>query len=421
MSRAKLLAFLVSGAGFLTTPAAVYAAGFANTAQSGVATAMAGAGVGNPNEPNINYYNPASMAFQDQIRAYAGVTLLVPSVKHTPASSTAGQGEVKTEDAVFPPPNLSLTIPFANNYAVGLGVTLPWGLAIDWPEDWYGRETFVGQELQTVNINPNFAYRLPGLDLSLSVGAQLVFGKVVQKKAIIASSEKEFDVKLGGNGFGIGGAASLMYKPTKDVTLGFAYRSRVKINFDGVIHFNNPAGTAFENILIDQDVSTNLTVPDTFNLGVGWLVFDKLFVTADVSYIMWSTYDRIVVEFSEQSPQAQPGQDPRKPDQVSISDWHDSMAFRIGAEYDVLKNLSLRAGFAYDMTPVPDDTVGPSLPDNNRTVIALGAGYEVSGFRADAGYQLVMVGERKIDRGTPVDGVYKMGAHVVSMNVGYDF
>ncbi len=421
MSKTKILAFLVSSAGFLAAPAAVYAAGFANTAQSGVATGMAGAAVANPNEPNMNYYNPASMAFQDNISVYAGVTLLVPSVKHTPASSSAGQGEVNTEDAIFPPPNLSLTVPFADNYAVGIGVTLPWGLAIDWPKDWYGRETFVGQELQTVNVSPNFAYRFSGLDLSLSVGAQLVFGKVVQKKAIVASSEKEFGVELGGNGFGVGAAAALMYKPTKDITLGFAYRSRVKINFDGVIHFDDPSGTTFENILIDQDIATNLTVPDTFNLGIGWLLFDKLFLNADVSYIMWSTYDRIVIEYSKQSPKAQPGQDPKKPDEVSVADWNDTMAFRVGVDYELITNLSLRAGFAFDMTPVPDETVGPSLPDNNRTVIALGAGYGAAGFRADVGYQLVMVGERKIDRGTPVDGLYKMGAHVVSMNVGYEF
>lgn len=419
MSRTKLLAVLVSGAAFAATPGAVYAAGFANTAQSSVAIGLGGAAVGNPNEPNMNYFNPASMAFQDKISVYAGVTLLVPNVKHTP--SAAGQGEVTTVDAVFPPPNFSLTVPFADNYAVGIGVTLPWGLAVDWPEDWYGRETFVGQELQTVNVNPNFAYKFPSLNLSLSVGAQMIFGKVVQKKAIVASSENEFDVKLGGTGFGIGGTFGVMSKPTDNITLGFAYRSRSKLNFDGVIHFDNPTGTTFENILIDQDISTSITVPDTFNLGVGWQVLGQLFLTADVSYIMWSTYDRVVIEFSEQSPKAQPGQDPRKPDEVSVSDWHNSFAFRIGAEYEAIKNLRLRLGFAYDMTPVPDETVGPSLPDNNRTVIAAGAGYELSDFRVDAGYQLVMVGERKIDRGTPVDGLYKMSAHIVGINVGYGF
>ncbi len=136
---------------------------------------------------------------------------------------------------------------------------------------------------------------------------------------------------------------------------------------------------------------------------------------------MWSTYDRVVIEYSKQSPKAQPGQDPKKPDEVSVSNWDDSMTFRIGAEYEVIKNLNLRAGFAYDLTPVPDETVGPSLPDNNRTVIAVGAGYGSAGIRVDVGYQLIMVGERKIDRGTPVDGLYKMGAHVVSLNAGYEF
>ncbi len=419
MNRSKILAVLVSGAALMMAPTAVFAAGFANTAHSGVATGMGGAATGNPNEPNMNYYNPSSMAFQDKIKVYAGLTLLAPGVKHQPAR--AGIGEVKTDDALFPPPNLSLAIPFAGNYAVGLGVTLPWGLAIDWPEDWYGRETFVGQSLQTVNVNPNFAYKIPGIDLALSVGGQFIFSSVTQKRAIVADSDTEFGVELGGNGFGVGGAASIMYKPVEDLTLGFSYRSRVKLNFDGVIHFDDPTGTAFENILIDQDISTDITMPDTFNLGIGWQVFDKLFVNLDVSYILWSTYDRVVVEFSEQSPQAVPGQDPRQPSQVSVSDWENSMTFRVGGEYEVIDNLHLRAGFAYDMSPVPEETAGPSLPDNDRTVVAVGAGYKFGDFRLDAGYQLVMVAEREIDRGTPVDGTYQMSAHVVSLNVGYGF
>jgi len=116
-------ALVMCAGGLWSQPA--HAAGFANTAQSATASGMAGVATANPDEPNANFYNPAAMVFSDGFTANAGLTLIKPSVSYE------GQGiEEQTEPALFPPPNVNLTLPFGEQYAVGLGVTLPWGLAI---------------------------------------------------------------------------------------------------------------------------------------------------------------------------------------------------------------------------------------------------------------------------------------------------
>ena len=71
------------------------------------------------------------------------------------------------------------------------------------------------------------------------------------------------------------------------------------------------------------------------------------------------------------------------------------------------------------MTPIPDETVSPSLPGNNRAVFSVGTGYTVAGFRGDIAYMLVAT-SRDIDNGNQ-DGTYKTTANIIGINVGYGF
>jgi long-chain fatty acid transport protein len=49
------------------------------------------------------------------------------------------------------------------------------------------------------------------------------------------------------------------------------------------------------------------------------------------------------------------------------------MAIRLGANYQLMKMLSVSAGVAYDPSPVRDGYVSPELPDANRYVGTVGA------------------------------------------------
>ncbi|MFU8806104.1 MAG: OmpP1/FadL family transporter [Bradymonadaceae bacterium] len=417
MNKVKIIAGLAAAVALVGFGDSAHAAGFANTAQSGTATGMAGVATANPDEPNSNFYNPAAMTFRDEINVYIGPTFILPSVDYTSPQGVEDQ----TEPAFFYPPNLNVSVPLGENFAAGVGVTLPWGLAITWPENWLGRETFVSQDLRTLNINPNFAYRLSDIDLSFAAGTQIIRSDIQQSRAFVPRDGDDMAVMLGGVGHGVGGTFAVMYQPLSTVTLGLNYRSAVKINFDGHVHFRGVEGTPFEQVMIDQAISTSLTVPHVLNVGVGWNAMESLFVGLDVNYMTWSTYDKVEINYATQSPEGPPtAEHPTGPPTVAHSDWNDAIAVRLGAEFEVVENLKLRTGFAYDMTPVPAETAGPSLPDNNRYVIGAGAGYTWNGIRSDLGYNLIIIEERVVDNGN-ADGTYQMSAHVIGFNVGYGF
>lgn len=402
--------------GVALSPGMAMAAGFANTAHSATSTGMAGVATGNMDEPNATFYNPATMVFRKGVNVYLGDTVIIPSVSF---ESADGAEEAETLREIFPPPNFHLSIPFGENYALGLGGTFSWGLGIAWPEDWVGRENFRSQNLETFNLTPAFAYRIPGMDLSVAVGAQLMASSLRQERAIVLREDTEVDVILGGRGLGAGGLLAAAWQVSDHISVGLNYRSATKVNYEGRAHFSDDVeGTPFERLMVDQDISTSITMPHAVNLGLGWQVMEPLWVGLDLNYMTWSVYDEVEVRFSEQSPEGEPGS--VDPPLVVESNWRDAMAFRVGGQYEVVDRLMARVGFGLDLTPVPDSTVGPSLPDNDRYVFAAGLGYSVKGFRADLGYQFIYLSPRIVENGN-VDGTYQLGSHLMGLNVGYGF
>ncbi len=406
--------------GLATLPAAsADAAGFANTNQSAVATAMGGVGVANPYEPNLSFYNPAAMTLS-RFKAYVGDTLIIPKVDY---ESPDGE-RWSTEAAVLPPPHAHVHYRFNERLAAGVGLSFPYGLSIAWPENWPGREQVVRQSLTMADINPNVAFAFPDIPLSMSLGVQVVFASVELERATVLRGDGiEVDSLLGGNGTGLGGTAAFLYRPSDDLTLGLTYRSRVEMEFEGDVDFDGQAGTPFESTFVDQSVETEITTPDTFTFGVGYQV-DRLFVEFDIGWTNWSTYDSIEVEFSEPCEAGDVGCDPsvdetNPPSTVIPGDWQDVPNFRLGAQYEIVENVPVRVGFAYDLSPIPDDTVSPSLPGNDRVILSGGAGYSWQALQFDIGYQLVST-TRTITNGNQ-NGEYGTDAHIVSVDAAYTF
>ena len=159
------------------------------------------------------------------------------------------------------------------------------------------------------------------------------------------------------------------------------------------------------------DASTEITLPDTWSFGVAYKPTEKLTLEFDVDRFGWSSYDELDIDLTG-STLGDPAASPK--------DWEDCWAFRFGVQYSVTENLDLRAGYAYDNTPQPDDTVGPELPDADRHNYTIGVGYRIGQARFDLAYMFVDFKDRKIDNSIQT-GTYKSEAHLVGANLSYTF
>ncbi len=97
----------------------------------------------------------------------------------------------------------------------------------------------------------------------------------------------------------------------------------------------------------------------------------------------------------------------------------------------VNENFALRAGFLYDKTPQPVETVDPLLPDANRWALTGGFGYKSGNFVIDVAYQYEPFKDRKVEnRGVVLDpgtganlglGTYSTTAHLIGISIGFVF
>ena len=80
--------------------------------------------------------------------------------------------------------------------------------------------------------------------------------------------------------------------------------------------------------------------------------------------------------------------------------WDDGWFFSGGIEYDVSRQLTVRSGVAYEISPISDPTQRlPQVPDSDRIWLSVGATYAWSeSMSFDIGYTHVFFDDAQLDR-----------------------
>jgi long-chain fatty acid transport protein len=218
------------------------------------------------------------------------------------------------------------------------------------------------------------------------------------------------EIKADGDGLGYN-VAALAALPGQN-SVGVSFRSSVKIDYTGDATFTPSAVLG-----PPQAIQSSLTLPPILTVGLANHALEEITLEADVQWVGWSTIRDITIDFV----------DPALPDAVSTKNWRDSYSFRLGAERSQ-GPLSLRAGYAYDMTPIPSDTIDPSLADANKHTFAIGGGYRFGKATIDAAYMFIKSNDRGVNTtiatgGTPFiqRGTYSTQVHEVGVGATYRF
>jgi long-chain fatty acid transport protein len=387
------------------------AAGIAVDTQAGRATGMGSTGVANSQDASAIYYNAAGILGVKQMDAQLGGTLIAPSLSFTPEGGTK-----QTQNPLSPPPHAYFVYKFSPQVAAGVGVFTPFGANSQWPEDFSGRQLAQTSQVATYDINPTVGFA--PLDwLRLGAGVQVVYGTLDVSRAINFGPAGEGSVALSatdwGFGYNLGVQADLV---PQFLTLGVHYRSEVRMNLAGDARFQDiPPELAPLPPFQNADITTNLTLPASVGLGLAIVPLPKLLVALEANWMQWSSLQEISFDFPPEGPSPNPAMER---DARSVKDWHSRVNVRLGGEYGLTDALAVRAGFVYDPTPSPEETLAPDLPDANRLKFSLGAGYAFSSFRADLGYQFVLLQEQR-STFPALAGTYSGSAHVLGLTLGY--
>jgi long-chain fatty acid transport protein len=392
----------------LLAAGASQAAGIAIDTQGSRATGMGSTGVASMRDASSIYYNPAGILGVNKLDIQLGDSLILGHLGFTPQVT----GVEQTQDPMSPPPHGYVVYKITDQLAAGVGVFTPFGANSKWPEDFVGRQIARESQVATFDINPTVAYA-PLSWLRLGVGFQAVYGTLDARRQIVvpppspaagASGEVALSTSTWGLGYNAGVQADLL---PGMLTLGAHFRSRVLMFLEGDADFSgfpDPVAPSFQ----DQPVLLDVELPASLGLGVAFTPMKKLLLAADVNWVQWSSVQQLLFEFQTTPALNQP----------SVKNWEDRWNFHVGGEYMVTDALAVRAGFVYDPTPSPANTLAPDLPDADRIRVSLGAGYAFSAFKVDAGYQFVSLMENE-STFPPLPGTYKGSAHVIGLTLGY--
>jgi long-chain fatty acid transport protein len=90
--------------------------------------------------------------------------------------------------------------------------------------------------------------------------------------------------------------------------------------------------------------------------------------------------------------------------------YRDEYFYAVGAQYQLNDQWKFRAGAAYEISPITDETRGVRLLDNDRIWLSAGVGYKFSEkLEFDLGYTHIFLKDGKVNIGGPGSGINPAG------------
>jgi len=323
-----------------------------------------------------------------------------------------------------------------------------------------GRYQGIKSDLKTINVNPGIAFKVnemvslgagfnyQKLDAELTNGINItgVMAKAAAAGSIPASiapavigaslavPDGQATVKGDDTGYGFNLGVLVNLSPATRV--GLSYRSAIKYKVQGDVSFDLPpvAATSTATGVIGQvlgalrqpgqalasgPVRADIKLPDSFSLSLAHDLNSQLQLLADVSWTGWSSIPKL--EFVRS--------DGTVLNSVEY-DWKDTWRYSVGANYKVNDRLMLRAGLAFDQTPMDDAHRTPRLPDGDRTWVSLGGRWMVTPSTGlEFGYAYLFMKDPTIrnrnDGSTAgfglLDGKYNSSVQIASLGLTHTF
>jgi len=388
------------------------AAGFRIPESDSAALGMSNTGVAGLDDAAAGFFNPALLTTLEGTQFSAGSVFIHSSNDSTPLIGGSRLPVVNQKSHWFHPLHVHATHKYNDKFAVGLSITNPFGLGIEYPGNWIYRQDMMLADLKTFNFDLSAAYQVTdrisiggGVDYMRST-LKLIQGLPDLTAIGGAALPAAF---LSGVGSGWGGRAGVTFQATDEIRFGATYRSPITIHYNGSSNFMGAPVTLFP----DQAVNTTIKMPDVIMLGVSWND-GATRIEFDADRTGWSTFRQLEINFAIGTPNGRQSVSPRN--------WTDEWAFRLGGEHR-FDGFVLRAGAYYDLSPIPDNTLDPLLPGADRIGITAGFGLDLFGGKygkVDVGYLHIFFRNRATTTNiNGVNGDYSTSADLIGVTYSY--
>ncbi len=425
------------------------AAGFAliENSASGMGNAFAG-GAAIADDASTVWFNPAGMMRLKGDQMSAALHVISPSAQFkdggSSQSAAAGgatlSGNEDDGGATAVVPNFYYVTELSENSRFGVGVTVPFGLSTDYDEEWVGRYHATKSEVQSININPSFAFKHND-KLSLGLGLSIQYLEATLENHIdsaltcmglqaaghsiscaglnLGDVAQDSRQSLNADGWNWGWNIGALYDIDAQSRLGVAYRSSVEANVDGSVDFSvDPtfqsaidalAPSPLSGFLSNTGVSSGIDLPAQLSVSYVRDMSSDFTLMADVTWTEWSNFNALVIEFDNLV----------QPTSVQPENWEDSYRFAVGGNYRLDEKMLLRMGVALDQTPIPSaEDRTARIPGEDRKWLSLGLSYTIDNNTSiDVGYSHLFVSDTEINNAVPNSGQILLGEYEADVDI----
>ena len=414
MQKRRLLSFILTVVVATNASAAGYQ--LQEYSVTGLGRAFAGAGVMGDDYSAIAF-NPAGMSLVNKSGLQTGAIAVDVYGK------VKGQSQAKSGSATGPlksgstHSNLFRVLPHFygqkkvnDKLDLGIGLYVPFGLANDYKNGWFGEEHAGYSGITVVNLTPSVSYKVLN-DVSVGFGVNLQYAVAHLTGALY----KEVGPGVAGIGatdmhdaddIGVGYNVGLVWKPTKSTRLGVSYRSKVDHKLKGKNHVT--LATPIHSDMTSR-VNAKITTPETVIFSAAQDLGDKWTLSGIARYTRWSRFGTLKIH--------QEGQ--QDPVSTTHEKWKNTWLFGLGADYKYCKNLTFRFGTAWDNTAIRSAKYRTArIPDERRIWTSLGASYTKNNWQFDVGYAHLFVHSAKAKGTAENAGMYNAKYHIQSNILG---
>ena len=363
------------------------------------------------------FYNPAGLSRLEGTQITAGATVVVPHSTYNDNGSThfTGQPTNGTPAKDYAPdsvtaPSLYISKKINDQWAAGLGLYVPYGTKLDYGNTWSGRYALTNVKLESVTLNPSVSFKLnehhafgfgidaefmkaklgqavdvPGSIAALSSGPGAAQGALLIKQiaalggnpALLRSVQDGHgsnEAKDWGWGFNLG----YMFTLDENTRFGLAYRSSISHQLRGstVWDFSQVTTDPIVNKVlaaashkVNSAALVTLRTPETLSANVFHQFDAKWAGMADVTFTRNNRMGDLDIQFPGTGEGAE----------VIRQQWKNTVRVSLGGNYTYSPALTLRAGVAYDESPVKSpELTHPALPDSDRMQYSVGANWKLT-------------------------------------------
>ena len=437
--------------------------GLIEMSASGQGSAFAGASALGEDASTI-YFNPAAMTRLSGSQIVVAGHVIAPDAKFTDKGTTnalgtsmSGPDSVTGDPALVP--NFYYATEVGNGVHVGVGVTVPFGLATDYDEGWVGRYHALKSEISSININPSIAWKVND-DVSVGFGLSIQYIELELTNNIdsygacidlasksmgafsgadcvnagltgLSIASQDSKVVLDGDSLEMGWNLGFLFDVNETNRIGLAYRSAIKHNVSGNATYSldarlqpfadNMTAAYGMNILQTTALDAVAEMPDTFSLSFVGEMKPDWTLLLDWTWTGWSSLETITIVQTGGVPGSEPTLDLA---------YKNTNRFSAGVNYQHTDKLIYRAGLAFDQTPIRSvESTTARIPGNDRTWLSFGAGYALSSeWDIDLAYSHLFIKDTEIinnsgssSSNATLVGEYESTVDIFSVQANYNF